>query len=178
MAVGSRLIEYLHGLGFCTVALDHLALFDINLRRRDPACNVLWQTQCLRKECRIQSAYPIAQAKCSVLCVQAIIEREDGMAWFRSDRLYRVRVRRWKIPKITGTVVGNFSFTLRIDDGHLAMAGQNVRPFRGIVPVHLANPARVEIKVCAGDVGSNGERFGGDVAGPTTRGRLDGGLVQ
>src|SRR5262245_28893429 len=100
------------------------------------------------------------------------------MARFIAKGLDRVGVAARKIPEVARSVVGDFGLALWIDHGHLAIPGEDVGPFRRVVPMHLPHAAGIEIKMRAGDVGRNGKAFGGDIARPAARGRLDRALVE
>lgn len=65
-----------------------------------------------------------------MLSVQPVVEGKDGMAGLGTDGLDRVRVAFREVPEIARTLVCDFRFPLRVNDGYLAMARQDVRPLR------------------------------------------------
>ena len=103
----------------------------------------LGRPRALREHPRIQSAHPVAESKRSVLSIQSIIEGKDGVAGLGPKGLDGMGMPLGKIPEIPRCVVGYLSFTFWVDDGYLAMATQDVRPFGGVVPMHLSHTAGV-----------------------------------
>jgi hypothetical protein len=75
---------------------------------------------------------------------------------------------RWEVPEIAlGDVVdeGASGLIHRRDAG---AAGDHVRPFGLLVPVHLANSAWFEAHVHAGELGRGPELAAGDLARPSS----------
>ena len=105
----------------------------------------LGRPRALREHPRIQSAHPVAESKRSVLSIQSIIEGKDGVAGLGPKGLDGMGMPLGKIPEIPGRIIGDLRFTFGIDDRHLAVATQDVRPFHGIVPMHLAHTAGIEV---------------------------------
>src|SRR5580704_13725792 len=89
-----------------------------------------------------------------------------------------MRVALGEIPEVAGVIVGDFSLAFWVDDGHLAMAGQNVGPLCRIVPMHLPNATGIEIQMRPRDIGSDGQTLRGDVPRPAAGRCLDGSLVE
>src|SRR5204863_270541 len=73
-------IQHANGARFCAIAADHVPLPDVDLGSRNPRDVILGQTQCLRQHPAVQPAHPVAQAECSVLSIQSVIEGKDGVA--------------------------------------------------------------------------------------------------
>src|SRR3979490_2848495 len=134
-----RCIQYVNGASFRAIASDHVTLPDVNLSGRNFGDGVFGQTECLREHRRIQSAHPVAESERSVLSIQTVVEGKDGVARLGPQGLDRMGMPLWKIPEIAGGIIGYLCLTFRIDDSYLAMATQDVRPFRGVVPMHLSH---------------------------------------
>src|SRR5215831_9296573 len=63
-----------------------------------------------------------------------------------------------EIPEIAGTVIDDLDIAFGINDRDLAMAVDNIGPFGGIVPMHLARAARIHEEMRARDVGCDWKR--------------------
>src|ERR1700693_3355 len=100
--------QHLDGLGFCAVAPDHVSLPDIDLRGWNLGHDLFWQTQDLREHPGIQSAHPVAEAECSVLAIQSIVESENGVARIGAQVLNRMSVTPRKVPEVPRRIVGHF----------------------------------------------------------------------
>src|SRR5262245_66207700 len=111
-----------------------------------------------------------------MLSVQPVVEGKDGMTGLGTDGLDRVRVAFREVPEIARTIVCDFRFPLRINDGHLAMAPQDVRQLSRVVPMHLADTTRVQIQLGAGISVAYRQPLGRDVGSPPPGGCLIRGL--
>ena len=82
-------------------------------------------TSASRSECA--GAYA---ANADELSRLAVVEGKDGVARLGTDRLDRMSVAFRKVPEVSRTIVCDFRFPLRVNDRHLAVPSQYIRPLR------------------------------------------------
>lgn len=109
---------------------------------------------------------------------QAVVEGQDGVARLGPEGLDRVGVAARKVPGVAGREVDDLHLPGGIDHRRLAVAGDDVAPLGGGVPVHLAHPTRIQEDVGPRDPGGEGQLVGGDLPRPAARGRLDRAAVE
>ena len=109
---------------------------------------------------------PVAQQKRAVLVEVAIIEDEEEFAAVGTETLDRMGNAAGEIPEIADADVVDKVTALRVDRRDAGRSGEHVCPFRLLVPVKLAHPARIQPHVHAGDCFRNAQLSRGDLPSP------------
>ena len=109
---------------------------------------------------------PVAEQKRVVLVEVAIIEDEEEFATVGTEALDRMGNAAGEIPEIADADVVDKVTALRVNRRDAGRSGEHVRPFRLLMPVKLANAARIQPHVHAGDCFRNTKLSGCDLTCP------------
>ena len=109
---------------------------------------------------------PVAQQKCAVLVEVAIVEDEEEFTSVGTEALDRMGNAAGKIPEIADADVIDKVAALRVDRRDAGRPVKHVGPFVLLVPMKLADSARVQPHVHAGDRFRNPELPRGHLSRP------------
>src|SRR5580704_12114536 len=110
---------------------------------------------------------PVAEQKRVVLVEVAIIEDEEEFAAVGTEALDRMGNAAGEIPEIADADVVDKVTALRVDRRDAGRSGEHVGPFRLLMPMKLADAARIQPHVHAGDCFRNAQLSRGDLTCPS-----------
>ncbi len=144
-----------------------MTLEDVEVTQRNPRKRSGWNPEVLGQNVRRRVGEPVRQEERRELRGMAFVEAQEELAAVRREPLQRVRKAGREIPQVTLFHVRDIGAAGRVENGDAATAIDHVGPFGKLMPMHLADAARSQAHVDAGDGVRNREIRLRDLARPT-----------
>ena len=143
-----------------------LALENVEVVARDVGEVARLGAEVLGQHLFWQVSEPLADEEGVVLVEVAVIEHQQELAPL-VERLDGVREAAREIPEVALLDVGDEAAPVVVDAGDAGVANEHQRPFVRLVPVQLADGARIEPHIDAGHLGRDRELADGGLPGPS-----------